>query len=176
VLRDMGVAGRAPKHCRAYRRQCRSGRWAHVVAATIRGAQWGGDTFYCQQAPAMLVRKEILAGASGDWSKQVMMRAYDREALRHQFSIAEPFRFIKIDDLFDPTFARAVAAAYSSFEVTLAKGRAFKAINERKKVQITEASVFPGPVAQLNKLLASAEFLAGLSFVTGIPSCSRTCN
>jgi Rps23 Pro-64 3,4-dihydroxylase Tpa1-like proline 4-hydroxylase len=98
-----------------------------------------------------------------------MMRAYDRDALRRQFSIAEPFRFIKIDDFLDPTFARAIAASYPSFEGALAKGKSFEAVNERKKVQITDASVFPGPVARLNKMIGSAEFLADLSYVTGIP-------
>lgn len=93
-----------------------------------------------------------------------------REEVRHEFVSAEPFPFVKIDDFLDPAFAEEVAAAYPSFETAMEQGRAFEAVNERKKVQITEASVFPRPVARLNELLASPAFLADLSYVTGIPN------
>ena len=65
-------------------------------------------------------------------------------------------------------FANKVAAPYPSFEDALARGKAFNAINERKKVQITDARTFPQPVAQLSKMLASQEFLDDLSYATGI--------
>jgi hypothetical protein len=100
----------------------------------------------------------------------MMMRSYDREALRRRFTSAEPFPFVKIENFLDPVFAAEVAAAYPSFEVAVAQGRTFKAVNERKKVQVTDASVFPGPVAQLNKLLASSAFLDDLAYIAGIPN------
>lgn len=99
-----------------------------------------------------------------------MFQSHDREALRRQFLGAEPFPFVKIDTFLDPIFANEVAAAYPSFEVAMEQGKTFTAINERRKIQITDANIFPAPVAQLNKLLAAPEFLTDLSYVTGIPN------
>lgn len=100
----------------------------------------------------------------------MLMQSYDRDALQREFINAQPYPFIKIDNFLDSQFAAKVAAAYPSFEVALARGKTFKAVNERKKVQITDASDFPGPVAKLNELLASPAFLADLSYVTCIPN------
>lgn len=99
----------------------------------------------------------------------MIMQLPDREARRRQFMSAEPFPFVKIENFLDPAFASEVAAAYPSFEVATAQGKSFRAVNERRKVQVTDARVFPGPVVQLNTLLASPAFLADLSYVTGIP-------
>jgi Rps23 Pro-64 3,4-dihydroxylase Tpa1-like proline 4-hydroxylase len=98
------------------------------------------------------------------------IKLYDREELRRQFNSAVPFRFVKIDNFLDPASAKEVAAAYPSFESAEEHGKTFTAVNERRKIQVTDASVYPAPVAQLNRLLASQEFLADLSHVTGIPN------
>src|SRR5581483_12413384 len=102
--------------------------------------------------------------------QQMLVQSYDRKALRHQFLNAEPFPFAKIDQFLDPTYAKEVAAAYPSFDLALSQGKSFNALNERKKVQITDASAFPEPVARLHKLLASPQFVADLSYVTSIPN------
>ena len=99
----------------------------------------------------------------------MLVQNLDREALRQQYRTASPYPFLKIENLLEPAFAHEVAAAYPSFEDAAAQGRAFKSVNERKKVQITDAKLFPEPVARLNAALASPEFLADLSYVTGIP-------
>jgi Rps23 Pro-64 3,4-dihydroxylase Tpa1-like proline 4-hydroxylase len=93
----------------------------------------------------------------------------DREALRQQYISAAPFPFVKIEKFLDPAFIEEVANAYPSFEEATRRGRTFNAINERKKIQITDANCFPGPVAKLNEALASPAFLSDLSYVTGIP-------
>jgi len=100
----------------------------------------------------------------------MMLQPYDREALRRQFVNAKPFPFVKIDDFLDPAFAKDVSAAYPSFEDALGQGTTFKALNERRKIQVTDSHAFPGPVGKLNELLASDEFLSELSYVTGIPN------
>jgi hypothetical protein len=41
--------------------------------------------------------------------------------------------------------AREVVAAYPSFDEALGRGRTFTTVNERKKVQITKAELFPDP-------------------------------
>jgi 2OG-Fe(II) oxygenase superfamily len=94
--------------------------------------------------------------------------AIDREALRKQYLSAIPFPFVRIENFLEPTFAEKVASSYPTFEDAMRCGRNFKTINERKKIQITDARLFPGPVAQLNAALASPGFLSDLSFVTGI--------
>jgi Rps23 Pro-64 3,4-dihydroxylase Tpa1-like proline 4-hydroxylase len=99
----------------------------------------------------------------------IKIRPLEREVLRRQYSQAEPFPFIKIENFLDPDFAKEVAAAYPSFEDATGRGRSFKSVNERKKIQITDAKLLPEPVGRLNEALASHEFLSDLSYVTGIP-------
>jgi hypothetical protein len=93
----------------------------------------------------------------------------NRDELRRQFLSADPFPFVKIDNFLDPSFVRQVAAAYPTFDLALARGKTFAAVNERRKVQITDSNSFAKPIAQLDKLLASEEFLEDLSYVTNIP-------
>jgi 2OG-Fe(II) oxygenase superfamily len=99
----------------------------------------------------------------------MLIQPLDREALRQQYSNAKPFPFVKAEKFLDPAFAADVAAAYPSFENATTQGRTFNAVNERKKVQITDENRFPGPVAKLNEALASPDFLSDLSYITGIP-------
>jgi hypothetical protein len=99
----------------------------------------------------------------------MLIQSFDREKLRQQCRDARPYPFVKIDDFLEPTFARKVAEAYPTFNSAEKAGRSFKTVNEKRKVQITDASLFPGPVAQLNKVLASPEFLADLSYIMGVP-------
>ena len=63
-----------------------------------------------------------------------------------------------------------MAASFPSFDAATGQGRTFKSVNEKKKVQITDAKLFPGSIARLNEALAGAEFLSDLSYVTGIPN------
>jgi 2OG-Fe(II) oxygenase superfamily len=99
----------------------------------------------------------------------MIVQPLDRQALRKQYITATPFPFVKIEQFLDPAFAAEVAAAYPSFDEAIGQGRVFKSVNERKKVQITDAKLFPGPIARLNGALSSPEFLSDLSNVTGIP-------
>src|SRR5437016_2366435 len=98
-----------------------------------------------------------------------LIRQLDRETLWQEYISADPFPFIKIEPFLDAAFAVEVAASYPSFEDAMARGRTFKAVNERKKVQITDVNRFPSPVARLSEALASPGFLSDLSYVTGIP-------
>ncbi len=98
----------------------------------------------------------------------MLIQPFDRELLRQQYRNANPYPFVKIESFLDPGFAREVAASYPTFETAAAQGRQFKSVNERKKVQITEARLFPEPVARLNAVLASPAFLSELSYITGI--------
>jgi hypothetical protein len=100
---------------------------------------------------------------------RMILRPLDREALRQQYLQASPFPFVKIEQFIDPAFAAEVAAAFPSFDEAAGQGKTFRSVNERRKIQITNAKLFPQPIATLNRSLASPNFLSDLSYVTGIP-------
>ena len=98
-----------------------------------------------------------------------MLNPYDRDALRATFDAAEPVRHLVLDDFLEPAFAVEAAAAFPSFEQARELGFEFDFVNERRKIQISDATTFPDPIARLSERLASPEFLADLEYVTGIP-------
>ena len=100
----------------------------------------------------------------------IASRPYDRDELKARFESASPFPFFVIDDFLDADFASEVAAAYPSFEQARDIGREFSAVNEKRKVQITDSADFAPPVARLHELLASSAFLSDLEYITGIPA------
>jgi hypothetical protein len=93
----------------------------------------------------------------------------DREALRDRVRSATPFPFFAIDDFLDGEFAGRVEASFPSFEEALRIGRSFNAVNEKRKIQVTDSGQFPGPIAELNRALAGPEFLDLLSYVFEVP-------
>jgi hypothetical protein len=99
-----------------------------------------------------------------------MLCELDLELLRKRFINARPVPYIMIDSFLDRDAADKVADSYPAFEAAVGQGKEFTSVNERKKVQITRSSLFPGPVAQLSTLLASQKVLDDLSFITGIPN------
>jgi hypothetical protein len=99
----------------------------------------------------------------------MILRPIDRETLRHEFAIASPFRFVRIEPFLDQPFAEEVASSYPTFERATAHGRTFRTVNERMKVQITDPARFPAPVRRLHELLMSPAFIADLSSITAIP-------
>lgn len=98
-----------------------------------------------------------------------VIRPIDREALRGRVRSAVPFPNVVIDDFLDPAFARAVVGAFPSFDDAVAVGRGFRSINERHKVQVTDAELFAEPVRTLDEALASAPFLDVMSHAFSIP-------
>jgi hypothetical protein len=86
------------------------------------------------------------------------------------FRSAEPFPHIVIDNFIDVAAAQTIAAEYPTFENARALGFSFSAVNERKKIQITDCDRFPPAVRQLSDFLASPAFLEDLSALTGIPN------
>jgi Rps23 Pro-64 3,4-dihydroxylase Tpa1-like proline 4-hydroxylase len=100
----------------------------------------------------------------------MVINPVDRNALRTQVRQTTPFPSFKIDNFLDEAFANQVLAAFPSYQEALRVGRVFTAVNEARKVQVTDASQFAEPIAQLNRALASPEFLDLLSFVFDIPN------
>jgi 2OG-Fe(II) oxygenase superfamily len=99
----------------------------------------------------------------------MLIKPPDIARLKREFASARPFPFIKIDRFLDDAFAEEVAAAYPSFSRASQLGYEFKAVNERRKIQIPDRSAFPEPVKRLEQALASAEFLSALAEITQIP-------
>jgi hypothetical protein len=93
----------------------------------------------------------------------------DRDALRDRVRKAQPFPHFCIDDFLVGPFAEEVRSSFPSFEEAGRIGRKFAAVNEREKVQVTDASLFAGPIAALNRALDSPEFRELLSYVFDIP-------
>jgi len=93
----------------------------------------------------------------------------DRDNLRDRFRHAEPYPYFCVDNFLNEDFANAVLASFPSFDQAREVGRAFKGVNEKGKVQVTDAKLFAEPVRQLNEELASPEFLDLLTYVTGMP-------
>ena len=91
-----------------------------------------------------------------------VIRPLDIQALTHQFQNSEPFPFVLIDDFLEPQFADLIANSYPSFEDATAShlGHTFNLLNEKKKIQITDETNFPEPVARLNQAISSPEFFA----------------
>jgi hypothetical protein len=97
------------------------------------------------------------------------INAIDRESLRSQVRSSKPVKNFCIDNFLEPSFAESVYASYPSYQEVLNVGQKFNAVNERGKVQVTDSSTFAEPVAELNRTLASPEFLELMSDVFDIP-------
>ena len=93
----------------------------------------------------------------------------DRDALRERVRTATPVKNFCIDNFLEESFAERVLAAYPSFEEATKVGKSFAAVNERGKVQVTDAATFAEPIAELHRTLASAEFLELMSYVFEMP-------
>lgn len=98
------------------------------------------------------------------------IRPIDRESLRQQVRTATPVPNFCIDNFLDPAFAESVIAAYPSYEDAMKVGQSFSAVNEKGKVQLTDSKAFAEPVAELNRELASPEFLDLLAYVFDMPN------
>ena len=98
----------------------------------------------------------------------MLIQKLDVERLKREFQSAKPFPHIAIDNFLDPDFAKEVAAAYPTFEQAEKLGHQFAAVNERRKIQISEEEKFPEPVRRLSEALSSPELRKQLAEISGI--------
>jgi Rps23 Pro-64 3,4-dihydroxylase Tpa1-like proline 4-hydroxylase len=98
----------------------------------------------------------------------MLIRQIDRDALRERVRQAKPFPFFSIDNFLDESFAEQILDAFPSFEEAAQIGRTFTAVNEKKKIQVTDATRFARPIAELNRALAEPEFCQMLGTVFDI--------
>ena len=105
-----------------------------------------------------------------------LLNKLDLDGLRTSVSKSEPFPNFYIDNFLNKDFAEEVYNSFPSYQQAEETGRVFNAVREAKKVQITDASKFPEPIARLNNLLQSQEFLDALGYIMDIPDLIRDPN
>lgn len=71
----------------------------------------------------------------------------------------DPFPHLCIDDILHPEFAEEIWQAFPSYLEAKRIGKEFTAVNEKKKIQITDYNKFPAPIRELHDVLASSEFV-----------------
>jgi hypothetical protein len=94
----------------------------------------------------------------------------DKESLRERVRTVTPVPNFCIDNFLEESFADTVLAAYPTYAEATKVGKSFAAVNEKGKVQVTDSSTFAEPIAELNRTLASPEFLDVLSYVFDMPN------
>jgi Rps23 Pro-64 3,4-dihydroxylase Tpa1-like proline 4-hydroxylase len=98
-----------------------------------------------------------------------LLRPIDSLALRNQARTAAPFPHVIIDDFLEPEFAHEILRSWPTYEEAAKMGKAFRSINERNKVQVTDSTQFPPALKDLNEVLASPAFLETTSTIFDIP-------
>lgn len=83
--------------------------------------------------------------------------------------IHSPFPHFCLDDILDAQFAEDIYQSFPSYHEAQKVGFEFSAVNEKRKIQITDATQFPEPILKLHRLLASPAFIAKVEEMTGIP-------
>jgi 2OG-Fe(II) oxygenase superfamily len=97
------------------------------------------------------------------------LAAIDFDAVRDRMQQARGFPHFCIDGFLDPAFAEEVHDAFPSYAEARRIGHTFSAVNEKRKTQITDGRLFPAPIRRLHELLASDEFVATMTHISGIP-------
>jgi len=97
-----------------------------------------------------------------------LIRPLDIPLLRQSMQTAPAFPHFCIDNFLEEDFATEVHDAFPSFSQAAETGKQFNAVNERKKIQITEYAKFPAPIRRLADLLSSQSFLDLMARLTGI--------
>ena len=91
------------------------------------------------------------------------------QALREQMRQAPGFPHFWIDGFLDDAFADEIHAAFPSYQEASELGKSFAAVNEKRKIQITDSRRFPPPIRRLSEILASDDFVDRMSRMSGIP-------
>ena len=100
----------------------------------------------------------------------MIINPIDRDALRDRIRRAKPFPHFCIDNFLDEAFAERVLQAFPTFEEAARMGMMFSAVNEKKKIQVTDSSKFAEPIAELNRALMAPDTLEMLSYVFDLPN------
>ncbi len=89
-------------------------------------------------------------------------------AMEKQFKSTPAFPRFCVDNFLTSDFANAVHDAFPSYREAQQMGLEFNALNEKKKIQITDPSMYPDAIKRLYDLLTSPQFMAVVSKASGI--------
>ncbi len=106
--------------------------------------------------------------ADSDIQALINLDATRAQGLAGDIAAAPGFPHFCIDDFLNPDFAHEISDSYPTFEDAAKVGRSFNAHYEKRKIQVTDSSVFPDPVKKLNDIFASEYFRKLVSDMTGI--------
>jgi len=99
-----------------------------------------------------------------------LINPFDQKEFKEKLLSTEPFPYFCIDNFLDEDFANEVYESFPSFQEAQNLGREFDAVNEKRKVQITDSSKFPPAIKKLSDLLASDEYVKMWSELTDVPN------
>jgi len=99
-----------------------------------------------------------------------LLNPIDREEFKKKFLTVEPFPHFCIDNFLKEDFAEEVYQSFPSYQEAEAMGKEFSAVNEKRKIQITDSEKFPPAIKKLHNLLASKEYVDMWADLTGIPN------
>ncbi len=98
-----------------------------------------------------------------------LINPFDKEEFKKNFLSAEPFPHFCIDNFLNEDFANEVYESFPTYQEAQTMGREFKAVNERKKIQIPDTSKFAPAMKKLSDLLSSKEYVEMWSNLTDVP-------
>ncbi len=91
--------------------------------------------------------------------KMSLINEFDFDALKVRVKNAPSFQHFYLDNFFEEDFANKVHDSYPSYSDAEQLGKSFSAVNEKKKIQITDSKKFPPAILKLHEILASDEFV-----------------
>jgi Rps23 Pro-64 3,4-dihydroxylase Tpa1-like proline 4-hydroxylase len=98
-----------------------------------------------------------------------LINPIDLQAFKSRIANAAPFPHVCVDNFLEESFANEIYEAFPSFKEARALGTEFDSVNEKFKIQITNSATFAPPIARLNHLLASPDFVNWMADAFGIP-------
>ena len=100
--------------------------------------------------------------------KLPLLNEIDVADMKQMMANAPSFPHFCLDNFLDEAFANEVHDAFPSYAEAQRAGRGFSTVNEKHKIQITDAGRFPPAIYKLHELLASDAFVAAVSEMSGI--------
>jgi len=94
----------------------------------------------------------------------------DKDSFKETFLSKAPFPHFCIDNFLKEEFAEDIYESFPVYQEAQKLGKEFTAVNEKRKVQITDPSSFSPAIKKLNDLLASKEYVDMWSDLTGVPN------
>jgi len=99
-----------------------------------------------------------------------LINPIDRDEFKKKLLDTKPFPYFCIDNFLDEGFANEVHDSFPAYQKAQELGKEFTAVNEKRKVQITDSVKFPPAIKKLSDLLASEEYVQMWSDLTGVPN------